>query len=84
MMLICVSYSVNNCHEVAVVLQEASLKMGPKLSLKCGMFQYVQWGKSEKYRSCNFIHHCENSIECHGCSASSVLFRLSSIPFLKT
>jgi len=41
LMLIWVSYSVNNHHVVAVVLQEASLKMGPNLSLKCVMFQYV-------------------------------------------
>ena len=41
MMLIWVSYSENNCHVVAVVLQEASLKMRPHLSLKFMMFQYV-------------------------------------------
>ena len=73
MMLICISYILNNCRVVAVVLQEASLKMGPNLSLKCVMFQYVQCRKSEKCTSWNFIHHCENSIEWHGCSASSVL-----------
>jgi len=33
-MLIWVSYSVNNHHVVAVVLQEASLKMGSNLSMK--------------------------------------------------
>ena len=42
-----VSYSVNNRHVVAVVLQEANLKMGPNLSLKCVMFQYVRWRKSK-------------------------------------
>ena len=41
LMLIWVSYSVNNYHVMAVVLQEASLKMGPNLSLKCVIFQYV-------------------------------------------
>jgi len=40
-MLIWVNYSVNN-HVVAAVLQEASLKMGPNLSLKCSVFRYVQ------------------------------------------
>jgi len=34
-MLIWFSYSVNNHHVLAVGLQEASLKMGPILSLKC-------------------------------------------------
>jgi len=78
------SYSVNNHHLVAVVLQEASLKMGPNQSLKCIMFQYVQWRRSEKCESSNVIHHCENPIEWYGCSASSVLFRLGSIPFSET
>ena len=41
LMLICVSYSVNNHHVVEIVLQEASLKMGPNLSLKSVMLQYV-------------------------------------------
>jgi len=41
LMLIWISYSVNNHHVVAVVLQEASHKIGPNLSLKCVMFQYV-------------------------------------------
>ena len=54
LMLIWVSYSVNNHHVVAVVLQEASLKIGPNLPLKCVMFQYVQWRKSEK---CEFKCH---------------------------
>jgi len=40
-MLIWVSDSVNNHYMVAAVSQEASLKMGPNLSLKCVMFQYV-------------------------------------------
>jgi len=47
-MLIWVSYSINNNHVMAVVLQAARLKMGPNLSLKCVMFQYVRWRKSEK------------------------------------
>ena len=68
---------------MAVVLQEASLKMGPNLSLKCIVFQYVQWREFEKCLSSNVIHHCENCIEWHGCSASSVLSRLDTIPFLK-
>jgi len=55
LLLIWVSYSVNNHHVVAVVLQEASLKMGPYLSLKCVMFQYVRWRKSEKCESSNVI-----------------------------
>jgi len=55
--------------------------MGPKLSLKCVMFQYVQWRKSEKCTSWNFIHHHENPVEWHDCSAFSVLYRLVSIPF---
>ena len=38
LMLIWVSYSVNSHHVVAVGLQEASLKMGPDLSLNCIMF----------------------------------------------
>ena len=83
MMLILVGYSVNN-HVVAVVLQEASLKMGPNLSLKCVMFQYVRWRKSEKCTSLNFIHHRDNPVEWHGCSASCVLSRLGSVPFLET
>jgi len=78
------SYSVNNHRLVAVVLQEARLKMGSDLSLKCIMFQYAQWRKSEKCESLNVIHHRENPIELHGCSASSVLSRLGSIPFLET
>jgi len=80
-MLIWVSYSVNNLHVVAVVLQEASLKMGPNMSLKFIMFQYVHWSKSEKCVSSNVIHHHENPIEWHGCYASSVLSKLGSIPF---
>jgi len=83
-MLIWVSYSVNNRHVVAVVLQEASLKMGPNLSLKCITFQYVRWSISEKCVSSNVIYHHENPIEWHGCSASSVLSRVGSIPFLET
>jgi len=55
LLLIWVSYSGNNHHVVAVVLQEASLKMGPYLSLKCVMFQYVRWRKSEKCLSSNVI-----------------------------
>ena len=55
LMLIRVSYSVNSHHVVAVVLHEASLKMGPYHSLKCVMFQYVQWRKSEKCVSSNVI-----------------------------
>jgi len=43
MILIWVSYSVNNHPVVAVVLQEANLKMRPFLSVKCIMFQYVCW-----------------------------------------
>jgi len=35
----------------------------------------------EKYESSNVIHCRENPIEWHGCSASSVLSRLGSIPF---
>ena len=83
-MLIWVSYSVNNNHVVAVVLQEASLQMGRSVSLKCVMFQYVPWRKSEKCVSSNIIHHRENRIGWHGCSASSVLSKLGSIPFLET
>jgi len=41
LMLIWVSYNINYNHVVAVVLQEARLKMGPNLSLKCIIFQYV-------------------------------------------
>jgi len=42
---------------VAVVLQEASLKMGPNLSLKCSVFQYVQWRMSGKWvrMSCTIV-----------------------------
>ena len=80
-MLIWVSYSVNNHHVLAGVLQEVSLKIGPDLSLKCVMFQYVRWRESEKCVSLNVIHHHENPVEWHGCSASSVLSRLGSIPF---
>ena len=48
LMLIWVSYCVNNHHMVAVVIQEESLKMVPNLSLKCVMIQYVWWrGYSE-------------------------------------
>jgi len=83
-MLIWISDCVNNHHMVAVVLQEANLKMGLNLSLKCVMFQYVRGKKSKKCVSSNVIHHCENPIECHGSSASSVLSRLGSIPFLET
>ena len=43
LMLIWVSYCVNNHHIVAVVMQEESLKMVPNLSLKCVMIQYVRW-----------------------------------------
>ena len=81
LMLIWFSYSVNNCHVVAVVVQEASFKMEANLSLKCVMCQYVQRRKSEKCVSSNVIDHHENPIEWHGCSASSVLSRLGSIPF---
>ena len=80
-MLIWVSDNVNNYRMVAVLLHDASLKMGPNLSLICVMFQYVQWRKSKKCVSSNDIHHHENPVECHGCSASSVLPRLGSIPF---
>ena len=79
-MLIWVSYSVNN-HHVVAVLWETGLKMVPNLSLKCVTFQYVWWRKSKKCVSSNVIHHLENPIEWHGCSASSVLSRLGSIPF---
>ena len=54
-----------NHHVVAIVLQEAILKMGSNLSLKCAMFQYVQWTKSEKCVSSNVIHNHENIIEWH-------------------
>ena len=83
-MLIWFSYSINNHHVVAVVLQEAGLKMGPELPLESVMFQYVQWRKSEKCVSSNVIHYRENPIERHGCSASSVLSRLGSSPSLET
>ena len=83
-MLIWVSCGVNNHHVVAVVMQETSLKMGPNLSLKCVIFQCVGWRKSEKYVSSNVIHHHENLVQWHGCSASSELSRLGSIPFLET
>jgi len=33
---------------VAVVLQEASLKMGPNLSLKCIVSQYIRWRRYSK------------------------------------
>jgi len=69
---------------MAVAFQEVSLYMGPNLSLKCVMFQSVQWRKSEKCASSNVIHHHENPIEWLGCSASCVLSRLGSIPFLET
>jgi len=72
-MLIWVSYSVSNNHVVAVVLQEASFKMGPNLPLKCVMFQYVWWRKSEKCMNSNVIHHHANSIEWHGCFAFSTV-----------
>ena len=84
LMLIWVSYSVNKHNVVAVVLQEASLKIGPNLSLKCVIFQCVRWTKSDKCASSNVIHHHENLAQWHGCSASSVLCRLGSIPFLET
>jgi len=85
LMLIWVSYSVNNNNNlVAVVLQEANFKMGPNLPMKCVMFQYVRWRKSEKCVISNVIHHRENTIEWHGCSASCVLSRLGSMPFLET
>ena len=83
LMLICVSYSVNNLHLVAVVLQEASHNKGQVLSLKCVVFQYVRWRMSEKCESLNVIHHYENPIEWHGCSASPLLSKLGSIPFWK-
>ena len=51
-MLIWVSYSVNSHHVVAVVLQEASLKMGPNQSPKCSVFQYVQWRRSGSEFEC--------------------------------
>jgi len=56
-MLIWVSYCVNNRHVVAVVLQEASLKMGPNLSLKCVMIQYVRWRRYSKWvwMSCTIV-----------------------------
>ena len=84
LMLIWVSYIVNDHRVVAVVLEVLSLKIGPNLSQKCIMFRYVRWRKSEKCVSSNDMHHHENPIELHGCSASSVLFRLGSIPFLET
>ena len=84
MLLIWVSYSVNNHHVVAVVLQEASLKMGPNLSLRCVMFQYVLWRKSEKCASSNVIHCLEDPVKWLGCSASCVLSGLGCIPFLET
>jgi len=61
-------------------LQEASLKIGPNLSLKCVMFQYLRWRKSERCVSWNVTHHCENPIDQHGYSASSVLPGLA--PFI--
>ena len=84
LMLISVSYSVNDHHVVAIVLQEASLKMGPNLPLKCIMFQYVQWRKSKKCASSNVIHFHVNLIEWRGCCASSVLYRPGCISFLGT
>jgi len=84
LILIWVSYSANNHHVVAVGLQEASLKMGPVLSLKCVMLQYVRWRRSKMCVSLNAIHHRENTISWHGCTASSVLSRLGSIPFFET
>jgi len=57
--------------------------MGSNLTLKCITFQYVQWREFEKCLSSNVIHHRENPIEWHGCSASSVLSRLDTIPLLK-
>jgi len=65
---------------VAVVLQEASLKMEPNQSLKCVMFQYVRCRKSKKSASLNVIHHRGNPIERHGSCASSLLPDLA--PFL--
>ena len=56
LMLIWVSYIVNNHHVVAVVLEVVSLKIGPNLSQKCIMFRYVRWRKSEKCVSSNVIH----------------------------
>ena len=84
LILIWLTYIINNNHVVAVVLQEASLKMGPNQSLKCIMFQYVQCRKSEKCVSLIVVHHRENPIQQRGYSASSVLSRLDSIPFLDT
>jgi len=82
-MLIWVSYSANNHSVVAVVLQETSLKMGPNLSLKCIMFQHVHWRMSKNCAHSNVIHHHENPVEWHSCSASSVLSILGCIPFWK-
>ena len=84
LLLIWVSYSVNNNHVVVVVLQETSLKIEPNLSQKCVMFQYVQWRKSEKCVSSNIIHDHENLVQWHGSSGSPVLSRIGSIPFLET
>ena len=75
-----VSYSVNNHH----LLQEASLQMGPNMSLKCMMFQYVHWRKSKKRVRSNVVHRRENPVGWHGYSASSVLSKLGFIPFLET
>jgi len=83
MMLIWVSYSVSNLPVVAIVVREASLQMGPHLSLKCVMFQYVQWRESEKCEGSNVIQHRENPVEWHGCAASSALSRLGGIAFLE-
>ena len=56
LVLIWVSYSVSNHHVVAIVLQEATLKMGPNLSLKCVMFQHIWWRK-KVWKVCEFKCH---------------------------
>ena len=57
--------------------------MGRNLSLKCVMFQYVRCRKSKECVSSIVIHHRENLIQRHGCSASSVLSRFSPFLFWK-
>ena len=74
-MLIWVSYSVNNHHVVAVVLQEASIKMGPNLPLKCVMFQYVWWWKPKK---CYFKCHTPSWEPCTMAWLFSILWTVQA------
>ena len=83
LMLIWVSYCVNNHHMVAVVMQEESLKMVPKpVPEMC--YDSICTVERVQQVSLNVMHHSEKPIKWRDCSASSILFRLRSIPFLET